>query len=95
MPSSSNIPAADAIADTHPDDGGRFIGGGVVIPTHPGRSAAVAFLNKLLINPARYVKYPIAPAPNSLRNCKRDIFLPALLSFCISDVVLVLNIEQM
>lgn len=45
-----------ATADNHSDDGGRFIGGVVVIPIHPPASAAVTFLNKLLIKPARYTK---------------------------------------
>jgi hypothetical protein len=49
-------------------------------PTHPPPAAAVAFLNKLLINPALYTKYAIAPTPINFRNCNRDIFFPHSLS---------------
>src|SRR5215212_6706735 len=70
MPSSSKLPAGSSDSDEPP-----------IIDVRPPPLAisaveAEAFPNKLLANPARYAKYPIAPAPNSLKNCKRDILFP-------------------
>ena len=74
MPSSSNLPAADTSDSDEPQ----------IIDVRPPPLAtpvveAEAFPSKLLANPARYAKQPIAPAPNT-----KEMFLfPTISCLCL------------